>query len=179
MKALGKSHNNDVVGDDNRNDFVFVKDFRIDDGDSAIQKVNSLNASRTALENLEDQLEIFHTVHTQQRAERDASIARLEQSRIILALRLAEHHRKMYKIAYTEHPEKQKDNINRHRNVRKNSQLEGPSSYGRLNHLDVFSAQGMLAKNWSFYLYTVLVGAVVKMLIDLVDIVVEAYPCKK
>ncbi|WRX11381.1 hypothetical protein QQP08_003868 [Theobroma cacao] len=92
MKALGKSHNNDVVGDDNRNDFVFVKDFRIDDGDSAIQKVNSLNASRTALENLEDQLEIFHTVHTQQRAERDASFARLEQSRIILALRLAEHH---------------------------------------------------------------------------------------
>ncbi|XP_021284748.1 plastid division protein PDV1 [Herrania umbratica] len=235
IKALGKSDKkklyNNAVGDDNRAGFVFVKDFRIDDSESAIQEAKSLNAIRTALENLEDQLEIFHTVHTQQRAERDAAIARLEQSRIILALRLAEHHGKKYKvidetlafvgdvhdascfvspenlystpaspsgenlashegkrsnilikvfvsswnfakkslkfdhmggilsnaalfavsmiamlhlhqIAYTEHSEKQEDDINRHRNVRKNSQLGGPSSYDRLNHLDVFSARG-------------------------------------
>lgn len=37
----------------------------------------------------------------------------------------------------------------------------------------------MLAKNWPLFFIYVLVGAVVKMLIDLVDIVVEAYPCKK
>lgn len=34
----------------------------------------------------------------QQRAERDAALARLEQSRIILAFRLAEHHGKRYKV---------------------------------------------------------------------------------
>ncbi|XP_057462963.1 plastid division protein PDV1-like isoform X2 [Actinidia eriantha] len=71
--------------------FVFVKDFRADDDYSAIQEAKSLNAIRTALENLEDQLEFFHTVQVQQRAERDAAITRLEQSRIVLAMRLAEH----------------------------------------------------------------------------------------
>ncbi|XWS37937.1 hypothetical protein CRYUN_Cryun19dG0088100 [Craigia yunnanensis] len=222
---------NGFVGDDNRSGFVFVKDFRVDDGDSAIQEAKSLNAIRTALENLEDQLEFFHTVQIQQRSERDAAIARLEQSQIILALRLAEHHGKKYnvidealafvgdvhdasrfvtpenlysttvspsgenlvshegkysnmlikvlvssfnfakksmkfyhmggilsnaalfavsmiamlhlhQIAFTEHPERQEDNINSHRNVRKNSQLEGASSYDHLSHLDVFLARG-------------------------------------
>ncbi|XP_028787409.1 plastid division protein PDV1-like, partial [Neltuma alba] len=38
------------------------------------------------------------TIQTQQRAERDAAIARLEQSRIVLAMRLAEHHGKKYKV---------------------------------------------------------------------------------
>ncbi|KAE8736411.1 Plastid division protein PDV1 [Hibiscus syriacus] len=103
IKALRKSDkkklfNDVVVGDDNRTGFVFVKDFRIDDGDSAIHEAKSLNAIRTALENLEDQLEFFHTVQIQQQVERDAAIARLEQSRIILALRLAEHHGKKYKV---------------------------------------------------------------------------------
>lgn len=37
-------------------------------------------------------------MQTQQRAERDAAIARLEQSRIILAMRLAEHQGKKYKV---------------------------------------------------------------------------------
>lgn len=37
-------------------------------------------------------------VQTQQQAERDAAIARLEQSRIVLALRLAEHQGKKYKV---------------------------------------------------------------------------------
>lgn len=37
-------------------------------------------------------------MQTQQRAERDAAIARLEQSRIVLALRLADHHGKKYKV---------------------------------------------------------------------------------
>ncbi|KAM0023872.1 putative plastid division protein PDV1/PDV2 [Helianthus debilis subsp. tardiflorus] len=73
--------------------FVYVKDFPVEeDDDSAIHEAKSLNSIRTALENLEDQLEFFHTVQTQQRAERDAAIARLEQSRIVLALRLADHH---------------------------------------------------------------------------------------
>ncbi|GFS32134.1 plastid division1 [Actinidia rufa] len=78
--------------------FVFVKDFRADDDYSAIQEAKSLNAIRTALENLEDQLEFFHTVQVQQRAERDAAITRLEQSRIVLAMRLAEHQGKKYKV---------------------------------------------------------------------------------
>ncbi|CAI8614025.1 unnamed protein product [Vicia faba] len=73
--------------------FVFVKDFRPrdEDADDAVNEAKSLNAIRTALENLEDQLEFFHTIQTQQRVERDAAIARLEQSRIVLAMRPAEH----------------------------------------------------------------------------------------
>ena len=170
-------------------------------------------------------------VQIQQRSERDAAIARLEQSRIILALRLAEHHGRKYnvidealafvgdvhdasrfvspenlystpvspygenlvshegkhsnmlikvllssfkfakkklkfdhmggilsnaalfavsmiamlhlhQIAFPEHPESQEDNISSCRNLRKNSQLEGPSSYDHLSHLDVFLARG-------------------------------------
>ncbi|PRQ60333.1 hypothetical protein RchiOBHm_Chr1g0380031 [Rosa chinensis] len=77
--------------------FVFVKDFRLEQDDE-LREAKSLNAIRTALENLEDQLEFFHTVQVQQRAERDAAIARLEQSRIVLALRLSEHHGKKYKV---------------------------------------------------------------------------------
>ncbi|XP_010555715.1 PREDICTED: plastid division protein PDV1 [Tarenaya hassleriana] len=85
-------------GDEKRKGYVFVKGFSLDDSDSAIQEAKSLNAIRTALENLEDQLEFYHTIHTQQRAERDVAIARLEQSRIVLAMRLAEHHGKKYKV---------------------------------------------------------------------------------
>ena len=58
-----KSHtkkSQDDVPDDNRTGFVFVKDFRLGDDDSAIKESKSLNAIRTALENLEDQLEFFH-----------------------------------------------------------------------------------------------------------------------
>ncbi|KAJ0466272.1 putative plastid division protein PDV1/PDV2 [Helianthus annuus] len=41
--------------------FVYVKDFPIEeDDDSAIHEAKSLNSIRTALENLEDQLEFFH-----------------------------------------------------------------------------------------------------------------------
>lgn len=85
---------------DNKNGpgFVFMKEFRVDDDDGAVLEAKSLYAIRTALENLEDQLEFFHTVQTQQKAERDAAVARLEQSRIILAMRLAEHHGKKYKV---------------------------------------------------------------------------------
>ncbi|RZC71042.1 hypothetical protein C5167_034217 [Papaver somniferum] len=38
------------------------------------------------------------TVQTQQRAERDAAIARIEQSRVVLAMRLADHHGKQYRV---------------------------------------------------------------------------------
>lgn len=99
LKNNSKKPFNDFA-DENRTGFVFVKDFRVDvDLDaSAVQEAKSLNAIRTALENLEDQLEFFHTIQIQQRAERDAAIARLEQSRIILAMRLTEHHGKNYKV---------------------------------------------------------------------------------
>ncbi|KAM4071636.1 hypothetical protein ACB094_11G075900 [Castanea mollissima] len=71
VKALRKHHNNinkkkqfnlqnDAVEDTSRAEFVFVKDFRVDDDNSAIQELKNLNAIRTALENLEDQLEFFH-----------------------------------------------------------------------------------------------------------------------
>ncbi|KAH6828060.1 hypothetical protein C2S53_013076 [Perilla frutescens var. hirtella] len=78
--------------------FVFVKELRVDEDDVAVQEAKSLYAIRTALEHLEDQLEFFHTVQTQQKAERDAAVARLEQSRIILAMRLADHQGKKYKV---------------------------------------------------------------------------------
>ncbi|XP_010925782.2 plastid division protein PDV1-like [Elaeis guineensis] len=81
-----------------RSGFVFVKDFRAEEEEAVMAEARSLNAIRTALENLEDQLEFFHTVQSQQRAERDAAIARLEQSRIILAMRLADHKGKKYQV---------------------------------------------------------------------------------
>ncbi|KFK26950.1 hypothetical protein AALP_AA8G314500 [Arabis alpina] len=85
-------------GDEKRQGYVFIKGFAVDDNDSTMQEAKSLNAIRTALENLEDQLEFFHTIHTQQRTERDVAIARLEQSRMLLAMRLAEHHGKNYGV---------------------------------------------------------------------------------
>lgn len=41
---------------------------------------------------------VSQTVQTNQRAEKDAAIARLEQSRIVLAMRLSEHHGKKHKV---------------------------------------------------------------------------------
>ena len=41
---------------------------------------------------------VLQTVQVHQQAERDAAIARLEQSRIVLAIRLSEHHGKKYKV---------------------------------------------------------------------------------
>ncbi|XP_009801317.1 plastid division protein PDV1 [Nicotiana tabacum] len=92
------SDENPNNGDQVKTGYVFVKEFRVDDDDNAVHEAKSLNAIRTALEHLEDQLEFFHTVQNQQRAERDAALARLEQSRIILAMRLAEHQGKNYKF---------------------------------------------------------------------------------
>ncbi|KAM1407432.1 hypothetical protein ACFX2F_002017 [Malus domestica] len=87
---------NDAAADENRAGYVYLKAFRVGhDDDLAVREAKSLNAIRTALENLEDQLEFFHV---QQRAERDAAIARLEQSRIVLAMRLSEHHGKKYQF---------------------------------------------------------------------------------
>lgn len=101
-KHLRKSNNKDSNKTPNAlpdaTAFPFINEFRIDLDDSAIHEARSLNAIRTALENLEDQLEFFHTVQVQQQVERDAAIARLEQSRIVLAMRLAEHHGKNYKV---------------------------------------------------------------------------------
>lgn len=94
-------HHGSATDNNQQTGFVFVKDFRSDDEDNdflAVQEAKSLNAIRTALESLEDQLEFFHTVQVQQRAERDAAVARLEQSRIALAMRLAEHQGKKYRV---------------------------------------------------------------------------------
>lgn len=83
----------------NRTGFVFVKDFEpLPDAESAVLEAKSLNSIRSALEHLEDHLEFFHTIQTQQRAERDAAIARLEQSRLVLAMRLAEHQGKKHSV---------------------------------------------------------------------------------
>ncbi|CAD6251183.1 unnamed protein product [Miscanthus lutarioriparius] len=64
----------------------------------AIAEARSLHAIRSALEDVEDHLEFLHTVQSQQRAKRDAAIARLEQSRLVLAMRLAEHQGKKYRV---------------------------------------------------------------------------------
>ncbi|KAM0833053.1 hypothetical protein ACQ4PT_064535 [Festuca glaucescens] len=64
----------------------------------AMAEARSLHAIRSALEDLEDHLEFVHTVQAQQQAERDAAIARLEQSRVVLATRLAEHQGKKYRV---------------------------------------------------------------------------------
>lgn len=62
IKSLRKSDKNKPLNDvdEHRSGFVFAKDFRVDDDDLAIQEAKSLNSIRTALENLEDQLEFFH-----------------------------------------------------------------------------------------------------------------------
>ncbi|KAF0932932.1 hypothetical protein E2562_013131 [Oryza meyeriana var. granulata] len=87
------------------NGYVFVKGVKGEDGcgcaggggsakavaAEAMAEARSLHAIRTALEDLEEHLEFLHTVQSQQRAEQDAAIARLEQSRLVLAMRLAEH----------------------------------------------------------------------------------------
>ncbi|KAF0917066.1 hypothetical protein E2562_016363 [Oryza meyeriana var. granulata] len=59
--------------------------------DSVAEEARSLHAIRAALEDLEDQFECFLAVQSQQQAERDISLARLEQSRIMLAIRLNGH----------------------------------------------------------------------------------------
>ncbi|AQK69988.1 Plastid division protein PDV1 [Zea mays] len=88
-----------------RNGCVFVKDGAAGGGGEALAaaaealaEARSLHAIRSALEDVEDHLEFLHTVQSQQRAERDAAIARLEQSRLVLAMRLAEHRGKKYKV---------------------------------------------------------------------------------
>ncbi|KAF3333211.1 plastid division protein PDV1 [Carex littledalei] len=83
-------------GADRRNGFVFVKG--LDEATVSMAEARSLNSIRTALEDLEDQLDCFHTVQSQQQAEWDAAIARVEQSRALLAMRLAEHQGRKYKV---------------------------------------------------------------------------------
>ncbi|KAL9266584.1 Plastid division protein PDV1-like protein [Drosera capensis] len=79
------------------NGFVYVKESE-KEKEEVVVEARSLHGIRAALEDLEEQLEVLHSVQMQQRAERDAALARLEQSRIILALRLREHHGKRYEV---------------------------------------------------------------------------------
>ncbi|OEL30169.1 Plastid division protein PDV1 [Dichanthelium oligosanthes] len=76
----------------------------VGDGDEAAslaalaEEARSLHAIRAALEDLEDQFECFLAVQSQQQAERDFALARLEQSRIMLAIRLKEHNGKNHEV---------------------------------------------------------------------------------
>lgn len=94
---------NSSTCDEEKIGYVFVKSFSgegddVDDDAEAMAEARSLNSIRNALENLEDQLEFFLTVQSQQRAERDTALARVEQSRIVLAMRLADHQGRKYKV---------------------------------------------------------------------------------
>lgn len=100
----GNFVNNNVIDNisaANGGGYVYFKDSSAGAGaedPASLQEAKSLNAIRTALESLEDQLEFFHTVQMQQKAERDVAIARIEQSRMILAMRLSEHQGKKYEV---------------------------------------------------------------------------------
>ncbi|RAL51449.1 hypothetical protein DM860_010951 [Cuscuta australis] len=65
---------------------------------AALREAKSLNAIRTALEDLENQLDFLRSTQAQQQAERDVALARLEQSRIMLSMRLAEYQGKKYEF---------------------------------------------------------------------------------
>ncbi|XP_006656122.1 plastid division protein PDV1-like [Oryza brachyantha] len=65
---------------------------------AAMEGARSLHAVRAALEDLEGHLHFLHNVQLRQVAERDAAIARLQQSRILLATRLAEHRWKKHEV---------------------------------------------------------------------------------
>lgn len=51
-------------GGEGKGGFVFVKDFRVEEDGAAMAEARSLNDIRSALENLEDQLEFFHVSFT-------------------------------------------------------------------------------------------------------------------
>ncbi|KAF3657857.1 Plastid division protein PDV1 [Capsicum annuum] len=56
FRSNQKADNNQVKAG-----YVYVKEFRVDEDDeSAVHEAKSLNAIRSALEHLEDQLEFFH-----------------------------------------------------------------------------------------------------------------------
>lgn len=74
--------------------FVFVKDLTSKDCEAAMAEVRSFGAIRSALEKVEEQLEFFNMIHSQQEAERSAAIASLEESRLILVMRLTDHQEK-------------------------------------------------------------------------------------
>ncbi|PWZ29734.1 Plastid division protein PDV1 [Zea mays] len=83
-----------------RNGCVFVKGGgeALAAAAEAVSEVRSLHAIRSALEDVEDHLEFLHTVQSRHQAEQDSAIARLEQSRLVLAMRLAEHQGKKHRI---------------------------------------------------------------------------------
>ncbi|KAF0902075.1 hypothetical protein E2562_012856 [Oryza meyeriana var. granulata] len=65
---------------------------------AAMADARSLHAVRAALEDLEGNLHFLHNVQLRQVAERDAAITRLQQSRTVLATRLAEHRWKKHEV---------------------------------------------------------------------------------
>ncbi|XP_047060759.1 plastid division protein PDV1-like [Lolium rigidum] len=79
---------------------VYIKGVPDEEADlnAVAEEARSLHAIRAALEDLEDQLECFLAVHLQQEAERDVALQRLQQSHIMLSIRLKEHHGKNCKV---------------------------------------------------------------------------------
>nr|GMC68430.1 plastid division protein PDV1 [Ipomoea batatas] len=145
------------TGPDSDQNAGWKNEFRVDEEDdsAAVHEAKSLNAIRTALENLEDQLEFFHTVQTQQRVERDVALARLEQSRIILAMRLADHkalvafsmlalmhmqHAGCKERHFLDYPPRREDVLHNQTHT-KVSRPQDSSSSG-VKQLDVLSARG-------------------------------------
>ncbi|GJN06494.1 hypothetical protein PR202_ga24224 [Eleusine coracana subsp. coracana] len=111
IHALSRAHflravRRRAAGDKPAAGLVYVKGggFVAADGDEATaltalaEEARSLHAIRTALEDLEDQFECFLAVQSQQEADLDIALSKLEQSRIMLAVKLKEHHGKNYEV---------------------------------------------------------------------------------
>ncbi|TVU22951.1 hypothetical protein EJB05_32673, partial [Eragrostis curvula] len=111
IHALSRTHflravRRRAAGDKPAAGLVYVKGggFAAGDGHEAAdlaalaEEARSLHAIRAALEDLEDQFECFLAVQSQQEAELDIALSRLEQSRIMLAIKLKEHHGKNHEV---------------------------------------------------------------------------------
>lgn len=66
--------------------------------ENQVAETISLNTIQSTLEALEDQLHFLHIQQSQQRAERDATLTQLEESRLILLRRLTEHHGRQWDL---------------------------------------------------------------------------------
>ncbi|KAG6518196.1 plastid division protein PDV1-like [Zingiber officinale] len=96
-QAVPPEEGGNEEAEEGKRGFVLVKDFTSKDCEAAMAEVRSLGAIRSALEKVEEQLDFLNMIHSQQEVERSAAIASLEESRLILAMRLT-HHQEKYKF---------------------------------------------------------------------------------
>lgn len=98
---LNSIHHQTTTGSENLGSFIHIPNTQrsadaMQEGgggeENRVAETISLNTIRSTLEALEDQLHILHIQQSQQRAERDATLTQLEESRLILLRRLTEHH---------------------------------------------------------------------------------------